>query len=305
MSEGTERPTRPPMIDDEDRPGPPPLLSEEPQRSGRGLTIFIAVFALLTFAGVVWYAYDQGRQAGSEATAPIIRANANPSKVRPEQPGGMKIPHQNIKVYESGTERSGTSKVERLMPPPESPLPPAKLTAPPASAGSSAIPPATRKSSAESLIKPAPPPPPVTAAGTVAKKSAEEPKSVVPKTVAPPPAPQPVKSEAKAPPAPKPVAAKAVPKKAAPKTITPPAKGRFRIQLAALKSEDRARALWTRTQGRNKDLLGGLTLTIEAITVATKGRFYRVQGGSVAEADARRICAVLKTRNQACLVVRR
>ncbi len=57
---------------------------------------------------------------------------------------------------------------------------------------------------------------------------------------------------------------------------------------------------------RNADLLGGLTLTVERADLGEKGVFYRVQAGPVAdEAAARKLCAALGERKQACLVVRR
>ncbi len=109
-----------------DRPGPPPELRDPPRRS-RALGAFLATFALAAFAGVVWYAYDRGLQAGSEATAPLIQADRSPIKVRPEQPGGLDVPNQDKLVY--GALRPGQGEgatVERLLPPPEAPAEPPK-----------------------------------------------------------------------------------------------------------------------------------------------------------------------------------
>lgn len=114
-----------------DRPGPPPELREPPRRS-RAIGAFLATFALAAFAGVVWYAYDRGLQAGSEATAPLIQADPSPVKVRPEQPGGLDVPNQDKLVY--GALRPGQddgSTVERLLPAPEKPVePPRPVPAP-------------------------------------------------------------------------------------------------------------------------------------------------------------------------------
>lgn len=90
---------RPRMIEAEDRPGPPPLMSEE-KTKGKGLTIIAATLAVAAFAGIVWYAYDQGRRIGSETAAPLIKADATPSKVRPDSPGGMEVPHQDKLVLD-------------------------------------------------------------------------------------------------------------------------------------------------------------------------------------------------------------
>lgn len=113
------------------RPGPPPELREPPRRS-RALGIFVASFALAAFAGVVWYAYDQGLRRGTETTAPLIKADPRPAKLRPDQPGGLQVPNQDKLVYEAMRPGDGeTPKVERLLPPPERPMAPPPPPPPP------------------------------------------------------------------------------------------------------------------------------------------------------------------------------
>ena len=111
-------------VDVVDRPGPPPELRDAPRRS-RALGAFVATFALAAFAGAVWYAYDRGLQAGSEATAPLIQADPSPIKVRPDRPGGLEVPNQDKMVFEAMRpgEPDGR-RVERLLPPPETPAEP-------------------------------------------------------------------------------------------------------------------------------------------------------------------------------------
>ena len=156
-----ERPARPPLLDENDRPGPPPIMSEEPRRSSKGLTLFIALFALVAFGGIVWYAYDQGRRTGSEETAPLIRADNAPVRVRPEKPGGLEVPHQDKLIFEKLTEGGGQAdgQVERLLPRPEQPAPPPtpapQSPAPaPSASNSAAIPPAK----SPTTVAPAPTP---------------------------------------------------------------------------------------------------------------------------------------------------
>ena len=51
---------------------------------------------------------------------PLLRADERPTKVKPEQPGGMPMPDQNSSLY---NDKLAKSPVEKLLPPPEQPLP--------------------------------------------------------------------------------------------------------------------------------------------------------------------------------------
>jgi hypothetical protein len=62
---------------------------------------------------------------------PLIKADPNPIKVKPEQPGGLVVPDRNMMIY---NERPGGPPVEKLLPPPEQPG--ARPVAPPPAAAS-------------------------------------------------------------------------------------------------------------------------------------------------------------------------
>ncbi|MEE8545699.1 MAG: SPOR domain-containing protein, partial [Alphaproteobacteria bacterium] len=86
----------------------------------------LAVVALVTlgvFTGGVWYAYDQGIERGITLSPPLFRADPSPTKIRPKDPGGLEVPHQDMLVYETLTTETPAEGAERLMPPPEEPLP--------------------------------------------------------------------------------------------------------------------------------------------------------------------------------------
>ncbi len=55
------------------------------------------IMAIGSFAALLWYAYE-GPYRRAESAVPLIRADLNPTRVRPEQPGGMEVPHQNRQV---------------------------------------------------------------------------------------------------------------------------------------------------------------------------------------------------------------
>ena len=84
-----------------------------------------------------------------------------------------------------------------------------------------------------------------------------------------------------------------------------PATGNFRVQIAAVRSQQRAEAEWQRVQRKNPDVLSGLTLMTQQINLgADKGIFFRIQAGPLSRQQAAKICQVLKSRKQACILVR-
>ena len=326
-----------------DRPGPPPELRDPPRRS-RAVGAFLATFALAAFAGVVWYAYDRGLHAGSEATAPLIQADPSPIKVRPEQPGGLDVPNQDKLVY--GALRPGQgedSSVERLLPPPEKPAePPAPPPAPAASesppAQDSGAPDSGAQDSDASTTVPIPARTPQAAPTTAQDGSGQTPAPVTSQSVpAPEPAPQPSAQVAQQPqasdippakapepsaaetqvavavpppapepkPAPEPAPAPAPAAKPEPAPKPAASDGRFRVQLGAFRDEAAARGEWNRLTKRYPTVLGGLSLRIQQVDLgAGKGVFHRIQGGMLTEDAAEKACAALKAQNQACLLVR-
>ncbi|MCP1335983.1 SPOR domain-containing protein [Futiania mangrovi] len=84
-----------------------------------------AFLSLFLFGAVIALSYNLGAREGGVGELPIIRADAGPLKVAPENPGGETFPHQNIGVYDriSGEMRP---VVEQLMPPVEEPALPAE-----------------------------------------------------------------------------------------------------------------------------------------------------------------------------------
>ncbi|MDP7381653.1 MAG: SPOR domain-containing protein [Alphaproteobacteria bacterium] len=246
------------------------------------MSIALALGALAVFVAIVWYAYDQGRQAGSEAVAPLIKAPGKPVKIKPSDPGGMAVPNRDKVIFE-GVSEGGEQRVERLLPAPETPLPP---PAKPAADGATETAPAARAS----LI----PPPPKAVEGSAAPKAAEVP--AAPKAVAAPK--NPVQAPTSATPR-----AESKPTQVA-KAVAKPAAGTYRVQIAAVRSAKAARAEWARLQRKNKDVLGSLTFASQKVDLGAKGVFYRIQAGMVARAEARKICATLRARKQPCLVVK-
>ncbi|WP_448187717.1 SPOR domain-containing protein [Azospirillum sp. sgz301742] len=309
-----------------------------PRRRRGLLALGASVVGIAAFAGVILYAY-RGDRAGPDGGPPVLEADATPTKLRPEQPGGMEVPHQDKLVFDrlNQSAKDDRPKVEHLLPPPEQPLPrpvvtpqvPAMPTLPPPPAvaplpsGSTTTVPRGIPDDVMQPVVPQPPVqvqaglPPALPAGGQSSQVASLP-SVPPKAVPKPP--QPVTAPgalapSKAAPTPPAAAApgtapKAAPAAPQPATAQPPKApaaatgGGFRIQLASVHSEAEAAAEWKRLAARHPDALGGLSMQVAKADLGEKGVFYRVQGGSVDEARAKSICAQLKTQNVGCVVVR-
>jgi len=102
---------------------------QAPPRRLPGAALVLGMMAL--FAGGLWFAYHEGaKHAVSSAPAssdsvPLLRADTQPVKVRPDHAGGLDVPDKDNPLYSA---RSG-APVEKLLPPPEAPQP--RPSAPP------------------------------------------------------------------------------------------------------------------------------------------------------------------------------
>jgi len=115
---------------------------------------FLAVLVMAASAGGVWIAYTNGHDRPS-GEVPLIQAEQGATKTRPPQPGGMAIPNQDKLVY---IQDKGQPQVEKLLPPPETPLP---RPAPPPESAAPTAPSAPTVSAAAGDVAAAPPAPPV------------------------------------------------------------------------------------------------------------------------------------------------
>ena len=279
----------------------PPEQGEPASYNRRGkkiMTGLVAVAAVLGFGVVLVYAYNKGKQDGTGTTPPVILAEEGPSKIRPENPGGMNVPDRDKEVFNRLEADSQTSTVERLLPPPEKPMtPPAP---PPAAAPEDIAKMAPSAATGGNVDVPLKPP----AAPEEIKPSVATPPKVPPvPPAAEEPAAPPNEVAATTPPPPKPAA------NPAPEPAPEPAvsAGPYRVQMASLKSRAAVEKNWATLKRRHTDLLGKLELDIQSVQLSGgRGTFYRMQAGPLASrAQANALCASLKSRKQGCIVVRR
>jgi hypothetical protein len=228
---------------------------------------------------------------GGEGEVPLIQADATPAKIRPEQPGGMTVPHQDKLVFQRLSPGGGEPTVERLLPPPEEPLP--RPVAPPEPvdlAAEPTAPPAAWPEPVGAIPEPvAVPEPPAVAA---------LPPGPPPAVAALPPGPPPAAA-----PAPVPLPAPPVAAPSPPAMQQAPQQG-VRLQIASVRSEDVARQEFQRLQRRFPAELGDLGLTVVRADLGEKGIYYRVHAGPVDAARADAICRTLKAQSVGCLVIR-
>lgn len=312
-------------------------VAPPPQQSGakRWVPLAIALAAVGGFGGIVWYAYSRGgsQVAENPALAPLIQADAGAYKRRPDDPGGAIVPNQDKLLLNQGM-ANADGRVERILPPPEAPLP--KPVAPPPQLAQAAVPPAPQVAAAPPAppppisaprasvqttpmagqtvpvrqTQPAPAPTPLAPAQANANQTAQQPAQAPvvigapPKPLTPPstaPAGQPQQLAMATPPKPAPATA-AQPAAAAPPK--PAAGGSYRIQLASVKTAEQAEKEWQRIKGGNPEV-AGLQMTPTKVDLGEKGIFYRIQAGPVGDAaTADRLCSGLKSKGQGCMVVK-
>lgn len=283
--------------------------SRQARRGAHGrllLSIALGLAAIVATVVTIWYVFANQRDAATTGGVPLVAAEQGPIKTKPVEPGGMEVPNQDKLVYDR-LGRDAPAQAERLLPPPEQPkAPPAVAARPPMPSL------ATPKPSMEALTAAEPAPPAeIAKAEPPAPVAPEPPATVASEQVAPPAPPQPAEPKqqaAAAPPAQPasapPPAAAATPVAAAP-AVKVVKNGAWLIQVAAMRDQAAAEKEWGRIQGANRDLLGGLASDIVRADLGARGVFWRVRGGPLDEAAARRVCDELGKRKIGCMLVRK
>ena len=277
------------------------------------MTVLVALFVLFA---VFWSTYPRGSDVdNNESPVPIIRADASPYKIAPDDRGGMEIPYRDSTIFETihSAEADDTEgAVESLLPPPEEPISKDQMFAglktdpisdsPVDRAVGEAVgvtddfgPVATANDSETSLVpaekttdlsayQPAP-------AGTPVP-GMKPARGVEPVTVAAADTDvtqtEPAAGNASA------------------STANVDDNGTHYIQLGSVKDRMGAQDEWKKLQSQFPSELGDLTLRVQEANLGEKGTFYRIQGGTISAARAKDICSAISARRSGgCLVVAR
>lgn len=289
-------------------------------RSG-AVTAVGATLSLALLTGVVTWSYRLGVRDAEDI--PVIRAEAGLTRMRPEDPGGQVVAHQEREVYSvvSGNAASETIVEERLAPPPSGLDPtdqaPANIARRPEPRPAETVAPVQPEVEVETpppAVQPDPPPavqpdpsaeaPAATAedplAAAVAAAVAEVVAEETPQT-GQAPRNSPV---ARARPSRTAAAGQAQERQSAPEPREAASASSVQIQLGAFDSEAIASREWERIKGRNGDLMTGRGRVISS--VQSGGRtLWRLRAGPFdTVADAAALCRGLQARKEACIVAR-
>ena len=246
----------------------------------RGLMLLSVLALLVVFAGVVFLAYRQGTQQGPNGAPPILRADGEPTKELPENPGGKKFPHQDAEVYNriTGEGVPQPSEGEQLLPPAEEPL----------AIDNAAIPTQQDQQALNRMAQ---------SLDTNGIES--RPLEQVPSPAATPDEEQPAPvEEAPVVQAPEPSPVEETP----PAAASTSSSGGYVVQLAAFRDEPAARDAFKKLQGKYPDLLGSRAIDIQRADLGDKGVYYRLRAGYMDKAAADGLCASLEAKGQGCLV---
>ena len=219
-------------------PAPPrdTLLSRVNRRRGQILTVAVSIAAIASFAGVVWWAHNQDVKAGGKGLEPlVVQAPAQPTRLKPENAGGLVPPNQDKEVYNRISPGAVPQQTEKLLPAAGSPQLPANGQLPT---------PAAPKQEAEAPKTPTP-----------IQQQAASPSTLGPEK--PAVADKPVDKPAVADKPEKPAAGEAGPSIASLIDNMSGPTGGWRVQIASVKSEDIAKSTWARLQAAHGDVLAG------------------------------------------------
>lgn len=291
-------------------------LKDTLAKAGPKLMIGGAVVALLVMGGVFWGSYPDSDDAAQPV--PVVRADIQPYKTTPEEPGGMDVANRDSTVYSTFRDDQNAEKVENLMDDQgsEQPVPRSQLFAG-LNTGAEDMPPQPAPTTTPGDIQAAMDNPPAAPAPT-ADMPEEMPKAEAPQQAMP----SQMASETTAPEAIEPAAGPAMLESqddlnaaakaasqlepaagaatSAPKAVKP---GTHYVQVASVRDSSKIPTEWKKLTAMHGGLKGLKYRTIAA-DLGAKGSFTRLQAGPMSKAEADKLCAAIKAKSPgACMVV--
>jgi hypothetical protein len=253
---------------------PPPrdsLLARVNRRRGAILTMMVSIAAIASFGSVVWWAHNQDVRAGGKGLEPlVVQAAPTPTRIKPENAGGLVPPDQDKEVYNRISPGAVPTHPEKLLPAAITPRLPAggmPTPAAPKEPETARTPTPIQPATASAPVPPANAPT-VTQASTATPPASESGPSIASLI----------------------------------EGMSGPAGG-WRIQLASARSEDVAKSTWAKLQAAHGDVLANLRMQPTKVDLGDKGVWYRVQAGPLDEKQAQGVCGTLKSRRADCVVV--
>ncbi|MGA0311186.1 MAG: SPOR domain-containing protein [Candidatus Puniceispirillaceae bacterium] len=281
------------------------MSDQDQQVSGVNWGWFAVLASIIVVVGMTTYFMLPGLISKTASDVTIVKAVDGPIKVKPAEPGGEKIDHQDLLVVDilKGGNKSD-AQVESLRPAAPSPEPPPVIETDPNTEM-----PAASATAEPNLAMRADPATPVT------PQPDTEPKKSLPKTKADTPkkpnSDDPAQIAAKPEPAAK-SEAKATNQSKAEKAAISKIKKRviviegdtplYMIQLAAFRSAAKADEMAKILSAKHKSRLSDVELETMQVDTGSNGVFYRIVSVPLPRADADNICDVLRRSGQDCFL---
>ncbi len=254
----------------------------ETRRTLGRITLLLFLLAVALLGLVVLRAYQARTIEVTLREIPVLQADSRPTRERPVEPGGLQVPHQDSAVFENLDGGGKEPAVERLLPPPEEPMP--KPVA--------AVVVEEAKPLLPSMPPSAPAEPAIDLAAAAPKLTGETPPGVSEALSAP-----------NEPPRPGAPAADVAMTTQLPVLANPV--GGYRVQLGSYRVAGKASEAWRQALVSAPDLLAPVThFVFQADLGAGKGVFHRLQAGPLPSRDsAESLCRQLKVKKVDCYVV--
>lgn len=261
-----------------------------PPSMAKLFSIIAGLVVVIIVGLVAWAVWPSGDQQTQESI-PMVRAEKEEYKVKPDEPGGMPIPNKDSTIFESMDASQGDSqKAENILEDEEQPMKKEEVfeSEDKNESAADASPPTVTAEEKKDDVKTEPSEVPeekvaeeVTSPSVVEEKKTPEKEESVIATL---------KKEA---------GTADKPKEAA----KPVSKGRTYIQFAAVRSEADAKAKWSKLQS-TYSVLKPLPLHIQKADLGAKGVFYRVQAGPLSASEATATCAKVKAAKGDCIIAK-
>lgn len=269
------------------------------------LPFAIALLAVGLVIFGAWYFFFSSPKMISNQSIPLIEAENEPVKIRPDNSVQPEVPHKDKLVYGRVNPAEQKGSVERLLPPPEEPIDPETLNIKPSPQSppsdmttatdikSDAHKPIEMKVESDTFPAAEPQVPPQ-------KIQTDQLSTLKPSPSIPNLQPQEMKKPDTTEAGPAQQVTQVVPQKGL--------KAGYRVQLASMKSPEQAQSEWKRISGQYGSALSGCTPHFARVDLgAQKGIYYRVQVGDFETKDqAENICRQIRDKNPqaGCLIIR-
>ncbi len=287
--------------EDENRPDLPSYLSqfravppEEPKES-RFLLWIVLILCCLVFIGVA-VALTNRLPEMENSEIVVISPTPVPVKVRPEQPGGLKIPDTDKVVYNRATELAPAPVEENLFVDAEQPLLPQEFIEPEEKEEALV---SLNEPIVENVVEDEVIPVPEDAVVTTEELAVEDIKEDL--------VPEVVEVESVKTPEPEQAPAKEVVPETKPSKEVPAVTlaEKWRAQLLSSSSKAKVESSWKTISKKHAALLSNMPYQIVSASIPGKGTFWRLQVGEFANKDlVMNLCAKLKKKKQDCIPVK-